>query len=305
MTLSEQIKQIISDEGLMQAQVAKEVGVSASILSQYLNGSYKGDNKGVEIAAKNWLKSRSDKNKVFIEAPLFIETATAKQIFNTLEFARLLGSFAIVYGASGVGKTRSAQEYKHANSNVWMVTASPSRSSLAEILYEITLELGIGDAPRRAGLLARLISKKLERTGGLMIIDEADHLPYAALEEIRILQEETGIGFVLIVNDKVYNRLRGGVNQAHEFARLWSRVGKKTSIQKCKKADVVAIAKAWNLDTEDKELMTALNEIGGAAGGLRALTQYLRLAGMTARGNNTTISLELIMAAKNEMEADK
>ncbi|MGR6980842.1 AAA family ATPase [Testudinibacter sp. P27/CKL/0425] len=305
MTLAAQIKKIISDEGLVQAQVAKEVGVSSSILSQFLNGVYKGDNKSVESAVSNWLKSRSEKVKVFVEAPLFIETATAKQIFTTLEFARLLGSFALVYGASGVGKTRSAQEYKANNTNVWLVTASPSRSSLAEILYEMALELNINDAPRRAGRLARLVSKKLERTGGLMIIDEADHLPYAALEEIRILQEETGIGFVLIGNDKVYNRLRGGINQAHEFARLWSRVSKKTSIQKCKKADVTAIAKAWGLDIDDKDLMAVLNEIGGAAGGLRALTQYLRLAGISAKGNNTVINLDLILAAKHEMEGEK
>lgn len=302
MTLISQLKQIIQSENLVQAKVAREIGVSPSILSQFLNGSYKGDNESVKRSVENWIKSRSEKVKVFVEAPLFIETATAKQIFNTLEFARLLGSFAIVYGASGVGKTRAAQEYKAENSNVWMITASPSRSTLAEILYEMALELNLNDAPHRAGRLARLVAKKLERTGGLMIIDEADHLPYAALEEIRILQEETGIGFVLIGNDRVYNRLRGGINQAHEYARLWSRVGKKTSIQKCKKADVVAIARAWNLNIEDKDLMTVLHEIGGAAGGLRALTQYLRLAGITAKGNNTVISLELILAAKNEME---
>lgn len=302
MTFAQQLKHIITTEKLVQARVAAEIGVSPAVLSSYLSGSYKGDNDAVERAAQNWLNSRAKKEKVFVEAPLFIETATAKQIFNTLEFARLAGLFAIVYGASGVGKTRAAQEYKTTNTNVWMITASPSRSSLVEILYEMALRLNINNAPRRAGRLARLIAEKLENTRGLMIIDEADHLPYAALEEIRILQEETEIGFVLIGNDKVYNRLRGGINQAHEFARLWGRVGKKTSIQKCKKADVVAIAKAWNLDTNDKDLMTVLHDIGGAAGGLRVLTRYLRLAGISAKGNNTAISLDLILAAKQEME---
>ena len=40
--------------------------------------------------------------------------------------------------------------------------------------------------------------------------------------------------------------------------------------------------------------MTVLYDIGGKAGGLRALTQYLRLAGMTAKGQGTVITLDLI-----------
>lgn len=116
--------------------------------------------------------------------------------------------------------------------------------------------------------------------------------------------EQAEIGFVLIGNDKVYNRLRGGINQAHEFARLWSRIGKNTSIQKCKKADIKAIANAWNLDTTDTDLMNTLYQIGSVAGGLRSLTQYLRLAGFIAKGENKLITLDLILSAKQQMEGE-
>jgi len=41
---------------------------------------------------------------------------------------------------------------------------------------------------------------------------------------------------------------------------------------------------------------------GGKAGGLRALTQYLRLAGMTAKGQGTVITLDLILTAQAQMK---
>lgn len=302
--MQDKLKQHIESTGISQAQVARQLGVSPSALSSYLKGDYKGNSEAIDEAVKNWFVGLDYKKQVFVEAPIFIETATAKQIWTTLNFAKILGTFSIVYGASGVGKTKAAQEFKRNNSNVWLITASPARSTLSEVLYEMALELNINDAPRRKAKLSRLIAKKLNGTNGLMIIDEADHLPYDALEEIRIIQEETGVGIVLIGNDRVYNRLRGGANQQHEFARLWSRVAKKVSIQKSKKADVKAVATAWNLDISDTDLMTTLYAIGASSGGLRALTQYLRLAGMTAKVNNQLINLDLILQAKKDLDGE-
>lgn len=302
--MQDKLKQHIESTGISQAQVARQLGVSPSALSSYLKGDYKGNSEAIDEAVKNWFVGLDYKKQVFVEAPIFIETATAKQIWTTLNFAKILGTFSIVYGASGVGKTKAAQEFKRNNSNVWLITASPARSTLSEVLYEMALELNINDAPRRKAKLSRLIAKKLNGTNGLMIIDEADHLPYDALEEIRIIQEETGVGIVLIGNDRVYNRLRGGANQQHEFERLWSRVAKKVSIQKSKKADVKAVATAWNLDISDTDLMTTLYAIGASSGGLRSLTQYLRLAGMTAKVNNQLINLDLILQAKKDLDGE-
>lgn len=301
MTPIEQIKQILDDGVISQAKLAKEAGINPGALSSYLKGNYAGNSDNLEQALSQWLARRETKQQRFVQAPDFIQTATATQIHNAFEFARILGTIATVYGMSGAGKTRAAQEFKRNNQNVWIVTASPSRSTLSEILYEMALEIGLTDAPRRSGMLSRLIMKKLTGTQGLMIIDEADHLPYQALEEIRILQEESGIGFVLIGNDKVYTRMRGATHQAHEFARLWSRISKHVSIQKCKKNDVVAIANAWGLDTNDQEMMRLLSEISAKGGGLRSLTQTLRLAGIHAKGQDSVITRDLILAAQAEL----
>lgn len=300
MTVINQTKQFLTDTGTTQAQLAKESGINAGALSAYLNENYKGNVAEIETKLTAYFGRQATKEREFVEAPQFIETATAKQIFKTLEFAQIANCMATIYGASGVGKTKAIQQFAGNRANVWLVTASPSRSSLSEILYEIALELGISDAPRRKGTLSRLIARKIKGTEGLLIVDEADHLPYEALEELRIMQEEASIGLVLVGNDKVYTRMKGGISPHHEYARLWSRIAKNTSIQKTKQADTKAVAKAWGLN-EDENALKVMQAITETGGGLRILTQTLRLAGMVAKGSNRLIDADLITQARAEL----
>lgn len=301
MTLTEQIKQILDSKAITQRELAQQAGVSAGALSAYLKGVYAGNQDNMDKALRAWLEMQDKKTHVFVEAPHFIDTPTAQKVTKSLDMARACKIIVPIFGASGVGKTKACQEYKRQNKNVWLITASPARSTLSAILYELALELGINDAPRRKDRLSRIVTKKLTGTDGLVIVDESDHLPYDALEEFRIIQEEADIGFALVGNDKVYTRMQGGVNQAHEYARLWSRLGKPASFKASTKGDIKAIATAWGLDVQDKDLMTVLYDIGGKAGGLRALTQYLRLAGMVAKGQGTAITLDLILQAQQQM----
>ena len=302
MTLIDQIKPLVEKGIFLQRDIAQQSGISSGALSAYLKGTYTGNIGNIESALTNWLATREKKEKVFVEAPHFIAIPTAEKVFYSLDAARICKTIVPIYGASGVGKTKACQEYTKRYQNVWMITISPSRASLNAFLYELALELGIKDAPRRKDTLSRLICEKLKGTEGLVIVDESDHLTYDAIEELRYLQEITEIGFALIGNDKVYTKMQGGINQAHEYARLWTRLGKPTPIKASTKGDIKAIAQAWGLDIADKDLMTVLYDIGGKAGGLRALTQYLRLAGMTAKGQGTVITLDLILTAQAQMK---
>lgn len=301
MTLTIQVKQLIADKGFTQAQIAKECGFSGGALSSYFKGTYKGDNDKLEAALQSWLDGQTKKTATFVSAPDFVDTPTAAKIFADFDFVKMFGKMGVVYGASGVGKTQAARQYTRANNNVWMITARPSICTINEVLYEMALELGISDAPKRAGKLSRMLKIKLAGTRGLMIIDEADHLPLKVLEELRILQEDSEVGFMLIGNDKVYTQMQGGFNQRHEFARLWSRNAKRQSVQKNSKKDIDAVATAWGLELTDSKLMTALYSIGQGAGSLRALTNYLQLAGLQARARNEPITLALILSAQQQM----
>lgn len=294
------VRATVENSGITYASVAREVGISTGSISQFMSGEYRGDNNKVASKLSVWLDNRRRRTTEMPTAPDFIATRTVKQIWSALQYAQLAQCITVIYGNSGVGKTRALQQFAAERPNVWLITVSPSRASLSECLYELALELGIGDAPRRSGQLGRAIRRKLRGTNGVVLVDEADHLDYSVLEELRILQEETGVGLALIGNHQIYGKLTGGNSRNMDFARLFSRIAKKVSILKTKKADVEAIADAWGLNGKaERELIHVLADKPGA---LRTISHTLRLAAMFAHGSNETLSEKHIRDAVKDLE---
>ncbi|HFV7049272.1 TPA: AAA family ATPase, partial [Escherichia coli] len=259
------LRTLVENEETTFKQIALESGLSTGTISSFINDKYNGDNERVSQMLQRWLEKYHAVAEL-PEPPRFVETQTVKQIWTSMRFASLTESIAVVCGNPGVGKTEAAREYRRTNNNVWMITITPSCASVLECLTELAFELGMNDAPRRKGPLSRALRRRLEGTQGLVIIDEADHLGAEVLEELRLLQESTRIGLVLMGNHRVYSNMTGG-NRTVEFARLFSRIAKRTAINKTKKADVKAIADAWQINGE-KEL-ELLQQIAQKPGALR------------------------------------
>ncbi|HGS4460676.1 TPA: AAA family ATPase [Vibrio metschnikovii] len=295
-----QINSVLESKVITAAQLAKEISLSPAALSQVLKGKYAADPIAIINKLEKWLNLRQERIATPNVNPGFVMTETAKLITSDLTYAQVTESIVVIFGASGVGKSETLREYKRRNNNVWMITASPSRSSLTECLYEIALELGLDDAPRRKGPLSRVIRQRLDKSEGLVIIDEADHLDYPTLEELRILQEETGIGMAFVGNNKVYTQLTGG-RRNEDFARLFSRIAKKRGLHKTRQADVRSIANAWQIMTEKE--MSLMLQISERPGGLRLLTKTLKLSAMYAQGK--TITEALLRKAFAELDANE
>jgi DNA transposition AAA+ family ATPase len=295
-----QVNTVLESKIITAAQLAKEISVSPATLSQVLKGKYAADPSAIVSKLEKWLRLREDRLATPNINPGFVMTETAKLITSDLTYAQVTESIVVIFGASGVGKSETLREYKKNNNNVWMVTSSPSRSSLTECLYELALELGLDDAPRRKGPLSRVVRNRLHNSEGLVIIDEADHLDYPTLEELRILQEETGIGMVFVGNNKVYTQLTGG-RRNEDFARLFSRIAKKRGLHKTRKADVREIARAWRIMGEKE--MTLMMQVSERPGGLRLLSKTLKLAVMYAQNN--PITEQLLRKAFAELDANE
>lgn len=60
-------------------------------------------------------------------------------------------------------------------------------------------------------------------THRLIIIDEADHLTLNALQAIRNLNDEAGIGIVLAGNEKLYMQMLTG-SKNYEFDQIRTRI---------------------------------------------------------------------------------
>ncbi|OEC22185.1 AAA family ATPase [Vibrio cholerae] len=294
------ISALIEAKAVTGAQIAKEISVSPATLSQIMKGTYAADPSNVIDKLEKWLRMREQRQSTPNVNPGFVMTETTKQITADLAYAQYSKSLAVIFGASGVSKTETAIEYQRNNNNVWMITGSPSVSGLTECLYELAMELGLDQAPRRKGPLSRVIRQRLHNREGLVIVDEADHLDYNTLEELRILQEKANVGMVLIGNNRVYTQFTGG-RRDEDFARLFSRIAKKRGIHECKKSDVKAIAQAWGLMGEEEQSL--MQQISQRPGALRLLTKTLELSVMYANGK--AMDTTLLRKAFAELTANE
>ncbi|MDA0148824.1 AAA family ATPase [Vibrio sp. LaRot3] len=293
------VRVILEEGAISQAGISKESGVSKTALSQYLKGIYPGDANRVTQELSAWLDLRHRKQTTAPQSPGFVATTTVKQIWGALQYAQIASNISIIFGNPGVSKTQAIKQYKKNNPNVWLVTASPSRRGVLECLYEIALEVGIHNPPRRSAPLARQIIEKLDACQGLLIIDESDQLSYEALEELRSIQDRADVGMALVGNHQVYSNLTGG-NRTMDFARLFSRVGKKLVIHRVKKYDVRDVADAWGIvNKPERDLML---QIALKPGGLRVLDHTLQLAALTAKGQGQAITVNHIKAAFKDLE---
>jgi len=298
--LIERVAAVMSEAALSQGKVAKEAGISPAALNQWLRGRYKGDNSEVESKLEKWLAARERRVVVGETLPTrgaYIATPAGERIKGVLSYTQAAADLSVIYGGAGVGKTRAIKNYAASAPNVWVATMRPDTAGVGACLEEISEAVGL-KMPGRAARQSRDLSAKLEGTGGLLIIDEAQHLSLAAIESIRSIHDKAEIGLVLCGNESVYARLTGG-SRAATFAQLFSRIGKRLRLSQPNKADVAALADAYGVT--GKEERQALFEISQKPGALRAVVKTLNFAALLASGNGDALNYHYISAAWKEL----
>ena len=295
------VAQEMRDFALSQVQAAREVGISSATLSQWLQGKYAGNTEAVAEKLVQWLEMREKRKATHASlpaAPAFLHTPTARKILDTLSFAQLTGDIACVYGAAGMGKSTTIRYYAEHHSNAWVVEMSTDCKGTLAALEEIALALGVRDMPSISARLRRELVARLRGTGGLLIIDEAQHLSIDALNCLRRIHENTwldgtnGIGLVLCGNEVVVSRLTGG-KRVENFAQLFSRIGKRLRIARPVAGDIGALVDHYAVSDPNARRM--LSEIAANPGALRGVVKTLRLASMYAGRN--PVDCEHIKAA--------
>ncbi|WP_048797087.1 MULTISPECIES: AAA family ATPase [Serratia] len=290
---------LIKSKTVTQTQIANEIGKSGSAISAFLKGEYAGDNQKLASALRVWLENYQQQQQL-PERPQFVRTPTVDEMWAIFTFVRLSGCINIIVGAPGVGKTEAARRYKAENPNTWMMTLCPAHSSVTECLLEMAEALDIPDAPASKGALARLMRRRLTGTRGLLIVDEADHLGVEGLEQLRAIQDATGVGMVLIGNPNGLSKATRTASGADDLARLHSRIARSKRIPKPKNADINAIATAWGIAGTGE--MTLIHAIAAKPGALRVLSHTLNQAWLMANGNGqSALTEQHIKAAFKEV----
>lgn len=288
------------DKTYSQSRIAKEADVSTATLSQFLGGTYAGNQQNIARKLGQWLKAIEERAATgkLPEGPAWVATPTSERITTGLRYAQMAGDVVLIVGGAGLGKTKTIDRYSKSMPNVWHVELTPATGSVLQCLQEIALALGLRDLVNNAAFLQRAIFGRVRDTNGLLILDEAQHLNIQALDQVRAINDQTGIGLVLCGNERVYTQMSGG-NRAPFLDRLHSRIGKKIVLKKATAADADAIIAAWGID--DGPCRDAIRQIASTPGALRVLNKVLRLAATYAKAKGRKICCDEIGAAAREL----
>ena len=206
--------------------------------------------------------------------PSWVETPTAIRIMGALSYAQALPDIAVVYGGPGTGKTCTARQYASAGMHVWVATMTPATSGVVPALEEVCAALGM-PAANGAAPLHRAIVQRVTGTGGLLVVDEAQHLIPAALDQLRSVHDASGVGLALLGSRELHTRIAGG-GAAATLERLRARIGRKIALGASTHGDAEALAEACGVPVGGARKL--LGEVAAKAGGLRSIARLLRVA---------------------------
>lgn len=283
--------------GLSQNQMADKIGISSSALSQWRRGEYKGSNVEVETKIERFLDSYNAGKEYAIELPPepdWVETPTARRVYNSIEMAHLMKCLVVVYGAAGSGKTKTLMYYKSQRSNVYLLTAVKAACSVRGLLQEICDVLGLTDSGKGNYDLHKKIVKKLSKSAGVFLVDEGQQLTPGALDTLRQIQDDSKVGMVWCGNEPLYTQMTGGF-RGPKFAQIYSRVLQRTHIEANEADDVNPVAAAMGVT--DPESIEYLRQIGELPGGLRGVVKTIQRAQIAAAELGNELNKEMIAAS--------
>jgi DNA transposition AAA+ family ATPase len=290
------------ETGVTQAEIARQSGVSQTALSRWLKGDYPGNNVEIERKLAAYLDAYEavrDSLSQRAPAPEWVPTETAQRVIALLRFAQLFGVMALVFGGAGVGKTRAVRRYVNTGTNVWLATMTDASAGLVSSLQVIVAALGLKEQGGALQLFRAIIAK-VTGTRGLLVIDEAQHLSINALEQIRAISDETGIGIVLMGNESVYSRMAGGA-RAPYLDRLRSRISRQLRLIRPTARDCRDMLEAYGLGNAGQKLA---EQIAAKPGALRVLCTTLDLARSYAAAASEPLAQGHFAAAWAELSAE-
>lgn len=213
-----ELKEYIEQSGKSQIQVAQELGRSGGAVSSFLSGKYKTPHAMIPDI-KSLIELNKKKN-VSPTEPGYAETSVCRRIINSIAYAHVRGVVSVIYGDAGVGKTSAVKEYVRKERLALLITARLDCSSITGVNELIAKQMGIKERVSRK--ITDEIINRMQGSGRVLIVDEAQHLTVKALDHLRCLSDESGIGIALVGNEKVFDKMRG--DGSKELGQLYSRI---------------------------------------------------------------------------------
>lgn len=277
-----------------QRQISKETGLSTSVISQFLSGSYTGDNDEVAKTISQYLAIGKERLNSVSKACFYPELENTKAVLFACYYSHRHNDITLISGDAGAGKTTALQHYAKNNTGVIFVTANACTKSATALLTLICQKFG-KQLPGRKAAMMNMLVEQLTDTSRLIIIDEADHLSLDALQAVRNLNDTAGVGIVLSGNDKIYRQMLSG-RKSYEYDQLRTRIAVRKKVHNdYTPAEIEAMFPGLNQDCVAYMLKLACAE------SLRTARKLFDIAQELAATTGHQLSVKHLRSTQNQL----
>ncbi|MCX9039354.1 AAA family ATPase [Citrobacter portucalensis] len=288
MSVKIELVELMKAKGLNQTHIARAIGKSAAVISQYLNDKYQGDTASLEIDIRSFIDRQREKERSARITVKFVDTPTTRKAMDVIKMAHVEGDINVLYGEAGLGKTMICKAYTAKFRDALLIEADPGYT--ARVVLEELCNLLVLSTRGNMHELSESCINKLRDSGRVLIIDEAENLPLRALESIRRIHDKTGIGIVLVGMPRLLLNLKG---KRGELVQLYSRVGFALNLgSSLPGADIDVIANSVLPDGVDDDLSKVL--FTASKGNARRLFKLLRGAVRTSAMNDVPVNGHIV-----------
>lgn len=261
------------EAGIKPLTMTIESKLELNILEGWIKGQR---DKVATKALSDWLTG-IDEEIAALEGE-FVMTPTAARIVKAIEQARASRGnngrrgVALIYGASGAGKSETAKWLARMDENVIHVQADGERRKYVPLLKAVVEEKsGYGGHSHLGEKMRDNIIRNFP-PGSLLIFDHAQLISLSVMEQLLIFPDEYGIALAFMGNTKGYGTLISA-----KMAQITSRVaGAHILVEIPGEEDIDALLEAWGVAGREERKFCLM--IGKQDGGLRYLHEAVREA---------------------------
>ena len=237
MDIRAELKELMESKNYSIAFVATATGLAKSTISMWINDNYNGKNDKITDAINNFINR--ERERISNNDLPFVDISTSRYINEIGRLCHTQGKIGVCVGCAGLGKTVAVKRYTKIFMDSILIE-SDSGYTAKSLLKEIHRRLGLAGKGSVYDLMDEVV-RKLNQSGRLLIIDEAENLPYRALEIARRIHDKTGVGVLLVGRSILLENLKGYNNQ---YDQLYSRVKYTKILNRIQLVDIQDILRA-------------------------------------------------------------
>lgn len=281
-------------------KLGERIGIPGGTIGPFCTGVYTGRNDRIAKEVFKFRQAERARTKQMDGIPVapgYFETPTSLRIRSLMAMAST-GKITVAALGSGLGKTVTAKDFMERVTPVWMVTMDEVTKKTNAMIRAVEKALGLTGIKSWPSAISADIISYLRKRRGTLIVDEANHLEYGALEQLRSWHDATGVGICLLGNEELVTRIESG-RERDAFARLNRRIFQRLVQPMPEQGDVVNFCDAWGITDPGMRKVLMDVALRPGSGGLGECEQIIQAASMDASEDGGRMELAHLKWAVN------